>query len=50
MTFIAKPKINYAGQAKNALGLSVHDYEGTISTLCAGSAGAKRHILEGSPT
>jgi len=36
MTFIAKPKINYAGQVKNALDLTVHDYEGTISTLCAG--------------
>lgn len=36
MTFIAKPKINYAGRPKNALGLSMHDYEGTISTLCAG--------------
>jgi len=36
MTFIAKPKINYAGQVKNKLGLTVHDYEGTISTLCAG--------------
>ncbi len=36
MTFIAKPKISYAGQPKNALGLSMHDYEGTISTLCAG--------------
>ena len=36
MTFIAKPKINYAGQPKNALGLTMHDYEGTISTLCAG--------------
>jgi len=36
MTFIAKPKINYAGQVKNRLGLTVHDYEGTISTLCAG--------------
>jgi len=36
MTFIVKPKINYAGQIRNALGLTVHDYEGTISTLCAG--------------
>ncbi len=36
MTFIAKPRINYAGQARNALGLTMHDYEGTISTLCAG--------------
>ena len=36
MTFIAKPKINYAGRPKNALGLTMHDYEGTISTLCAG--------------
>lgn len=36
MTYISKPKINYAGQPRNALGLSMHDYEGTISTLCAG--------------
>ena len=36
MTFIVKPKINYAGQVRNALGLTVHDYEGTISSLCAG--------------
>ena len=36
MTFIAKPKINYAGQIRNGLGLTMHDYEGTISTLCAG--------------
>ena len=36
MTFIAKPKINYVGQARNALDLTMRDYEGTISTLCAG--------------
>ena len=36
MTFIAKPKINYAGQVRNRLNLTVNDYEGTISTLCAG--------------
>ncbi len=36
MTFIAKPRISYAGQARNALDLTMRDYEGTISTLCAG--------------
>lgn len=36
MTFIAKPQINYAGRARNGLDLTMHDYEGTISTLCAG--------------
>ena len=35
MTFIAKPRINYVGQARNGLDLSMNDYEGTISTLCA---------------
>ncbi|NNF67936.1 MAG: 2-oxoacid:ferredoxin oxidoreductase subunit beta [Gammaproteobacteria bacterium] len=36
MSFIRKPKINYKGQRKNALGLSLRDYEGGMSTLCAG--------------
>lgn len=36
MTYIAKPKIHHPGLPTNALGLTVRDYEGTISTLCAG--------------
>ena len=51
MTFIAKPKISYAGQARNALDLTMRDYEGRISTLCAGcghdsiSAALLRHSV-----
>ncbi|HLF30764.1 MAG TPA: 2-oxoacid:ferredoxin oxidoreductase subunit beta [Xanthomonadales bacterium] len=36
MTYIAKPKINLPGQKRNALGLLQRDYEGSLSTLCAG--------------
>ena len=36
MTFIAKPKILHGGLERNALGLTVRDYEGGMSTLCAG--------------
>ncbi len=36
MTFIAKPKVGHPNAPKNALGLTARDYEGTISTLCAG--------------
>jgi len=36
MSFIAKPKISHPGLPKNKLGLSQRDYEGTVSTLCAG--------------
>jgi 2-oxoglutarate/2-oxoacid ferredoxin oxidoreductase subunit beta len=36
MTYIAKPKVEYAGLTRNALGLSRRDYEGALSTLCAG--------------
>ena len=36
MTSIAKPKIVHPGLARNALGLTVRDYEGGMSTLCAG--------------
>ena len=36
MTFIAKPKISLPGQRQNQLGLYQHDYEGAMSTLCAG--------------
>lgn len=36
MTFIAKPKIDIPGQKTNAIGLLRRDYEGVLSTLCAG--------------
>ncbi|HUN25614.1 MAG TPA: 2-oxoacid:ferredoxin oxidoreductase subunit beta [Steroidobacteraceae bacterium] len=36
MTYIAKPKIHHPGLPKNALGLTRRDYEGALSTLCAG--------------
>ena len=36
MTFIAKPKISHPSLPKNGLGLTTRDYEGAISTLCAG--------------
>jgi 2-oxoglutarate ferredoxin oxidoreductase subunit beta len=36
MTYIAKPKFQHPGLAKNAVGFTRRDYEGRISTLCAG--------------
>src|SRR6186997_2052383 len=36
MTYIAKPKFHHPSLPKNALGYTHRDYEGTISTLCAG--------------
>ncbi|MDH3451829.1 MAG: 2-oxoacid:ferredoxin oxidoreductase subunit beta [Gammaproteobacteria bacterium] len=36
MSYIEKPRISYGGQQKNQLGLTVRDYEGGMSTLCAG--------------
>jgi 2-oxoglutarate ferredoxin oxidoreductase subunit beta len=36
MSFIEKPKISYRGQKTNELGLTVREYEGGMSTLCAG--------------
>jgi len=36
MTFMAKPRVEHAGLARNALGLTLRDYEGGMSTLCAG--------------
>jgi 2-oxoglutarate ferredoxin oxidoreductase subunit beta len=36
MSYIAKPKISHPGLPKNKLGLTSRDYEGTVSTLCAG--------------
>ena len=36
MTFIGKPPIAHPALKKNALGLTRRDYEGSMSTLCAG--------------
>lgn len=36
MTYIAKPKLHHPSLPTNALGLTRRDYEGRISTLCAG--------------
>ena len=36
MSFIAKPRVQNARLPKNSLGLTVRDYEGGMSTLCAG--------------
>ncbi|MDJ0940285.1 MAG: 2-oxoacid:ferredoxin oxidoreductase subunit beta [Woeseiaceae bacterium] len=36
MSYIAKPRVSHPGLPKNKLGLTTRDYEGTVSTLCAG--------------
>jgi 2-oxoglutarate ferredoxin oxidoreductase subunit beta len=36
MTYIAKPKVHAATLPTNAIGLTRRDYEGSVSTLCAG--------------
>jgi 2-oxoglutarate/2-oxoacid ferredoxin oxidoreductase subunit beta len=36
MTFIAKPKVAHPSLPKNTLGFTRRDYEGSLSTLCAG--------------
>lgn len=36
MTSIVKPKIVHKGLSRNKLGLTIRDYEGGMSTLCAG--------------
>ena len=36
VSYIAKPKIIHARTPRNKLGLTIHDYEGGMSTLCAG--------------
>lgn len=36
MTYIGKPKVTHPGIPRNALGLTTRDYEGAVSTLCAG--------------
>jgi 2-oxoglutarate/2-oxoacid ferredoxin oxidoreductase subunit beta len=36
MTYIAKPRLHHPALPKNAIGYTHRDYEGRISTLCAG--------------
>ena len=36
MTFIPKPKLHHPALQKNAIGYTRRDYEGPVSTLCAG--------------
>src|SRR6201993_3877145 len=36
MTYLAKPKLHHPSLPKNALGFTRRDYEGRVSTLCAG--------------
>ena len=36
MSYIGKPKIAHPGMPRNKLGLTSRDYEGAVSTLCAG--------------
>src|SRR5438876_5238074 len=36
MTYLAKPKLHHPGLPKNKLGFTRRDYEGKVSTLCAG--------------
>jgi 2-oxoglutarate ferredoxin oxidoreductase subunit beta len=36
MTYVAKPKLHHPSLPKNKLGYTRRDYEGTVSTLCAG--------------
>src|SRR3989440_4374048 len=36
MTYVAKPKLHHPTLAKNKLGYTRRDYEGKVSTLCAG--------------
>ena len=36
MTYLAKPKLHHPALTRNALGFTRRDYEGAVSTLCAG--------------
>jgi 2-oxoglutarate ferredoxin oxidoreductase subunit beta len=36
MTYLAKPKLHHPNLPRNSLGLTHRDYEGKVSTLCAG--------------
>ena len=40
MSYIKKPIARHPNLPKNAIGLTIRDYEGSLSTLCAGCASA----------
>ena len=42
MTYIAKPKLHHPSLIKNKAGYTRRDYEGAVSTLCAGCGTALR--------
>ena len=42
MTYIAKPKVRHPKLPVNVLGLTPRDYEGAMSTLCAGCGHGRR--------
>ncbi len=46
MTYIAKPKFHHPALKKNDLGFTHRDYEGKISTLCAGCGHDFDHRLD----
>jgi hypothetical protein len=43
MTYIAKPKVHHPSLQKNDIGLTRRDYEGAITTLCAGLRARLHH-------
>ena len=44
MSYIKKPKILHQGLARNALGLTLRDYEGSMSTLAKILAGGSQQL------
>jgi hypothetical protein len=51
MTYIAKPSLHHPDLPKNAVGHTRRDYEGKISTLCAGGGhGSDRVFVSRSPS
>ncbi len=46
MTYLAKPKFHHPELPKNALGYTHRDYEGSVSTLCAGCGHELDHRLD----
>ncbi len=46
MTYVVKPKFHHPELPKNALGYTHRDYEGKISTLCAGCGHDFDHRLD----
>ena len=45
MTYLAKPKLHHPSLKPNAVGFTRRDYEGRISTLCAGVPGSGSLVM-----